>query len=246
MKKNLILGVLVLPVFAYSQVGINTPTPQKSLHVNGSLQITNELNVGGDAKTAGSAGTTGQVLKSGGPGTAPTWENLAGVPNATGTVIVVNGQFIVAQEIVVQLTADFSIPNTGNSTYFIGNLTQEIVDNENRYSGNDITNSFTISADGVYQVDMNMQLTTNNGNRPVIGIWDDSENKWVARVNDDFTAPSGNLQTYTLLTSIPMLASHTYSFRIANRQAANTTIKYLSSGATGSGPITQISVKRLR
>lgn len=245
MKKNLILGVVLLPVLAYSQVGINTATPQKRLHVNGSLQITNELNVGGDARTAGSSGTAGQVLKSNGPGAAPTWENLAGVPNATGTVIVVNGQFIVAQEIVVQLTADYTVPAIANATFFIGNLTNEIIDNENRYFGNASGNSFTIPADGVYQVTINAQLSTDNGTIPVVGIWNDTTNNWVARVNDYFSAPTGGLQTYTLLTSIPMVASSTYSFRIAPNGAA-TTIKYLSSGSTGSGPVTQMSLKRLR
>lgn len=245
MKKNLILGVLVLPVFAYFQVGISTPTPQKNLHVNGSLQITNELNIGGDAKTAGSAGIAGQVLKSNGPGVAPTWGNLAGVPNATGTVIVVNGQFIVAQEIVVQLTADYSKISPINTTDPIGNLTNEIIDNENRYSGTGTANSFTVSADGVYQVHINAQISTDNGTSPVIGIWNDTTSKWVARVNDYFTAPTGSLQTYTLLTSIPMAASNTYSFRIAN--TVNTTVvKYISTGSTGSGPITQMSVKRLK
>lgn len=51
--------------------GIGTSTPQKQLHVNGSVQITNELNVGGNATTAGSAGTAGQILISNGIGTAP-------------------------------------------------------------------------------------------------------------------------------------------------------------------------------
>ncbi|MFP3631819.1 hypothetical protein SB776_35020, partial [Burkholderia sp. SIMBA_045] len=57
--------------------GIGTETPQKKLHVNGGLQITNELNVGGNASTAGSAGTTGQVLTSAGASAAPTWQTPA-------------------------------------------------------------------------------------------------------------------------------------------------------------------------
>lgn len=55
-------------------VGVGTITPQKKMHVNGSLQITDELNVGGNATTAGSAGTTGQVLVSNGSGSAPSWQ----------------------------------------------------------------------------------------------------------------------------------------------------------------------------
>ena len=57
-------------------VGIGTTTPQKLLHVNGALQVTNEINVGGNATTAGSAGTAGQILTSSGAGAAPIWKTL--------------------------------------------------------------------------------------------------------------------------------------------------------------------------
>ncbi|ASK30073.1 hypothetical protein CEY12_08085 [Chryseobacterium sp. T16E-39] len=244
MKKNLFLGAVLLPLISYAQVGVNTTTPQKTLHVNGSLQLVNELNVGGDGTTAGSAGEAGQVLKSNGPGTAPTWQSLAGAPDATGTVIVVDGKFIVAQEIVVQMTADYTSASSSTIADPIGQLTNEIIDNENTYSGTATTNSFKVSADGVYEVRMNAQLSTSNATTPVIGIWDNGANNWVARVNDDFTAPTGSLQTYTLLTSIPMQASKKYSFRVSNTR--NVTVKYLSSGNTGSGPVTQMSLKRLK
>lgn len=79
MKKNLIFGTSFLSAMIFGQVGIKTDTPQKSLHVNGSLQITNEFNVGGDASTAGSAGSAGQVLVSQGAGTPPTWNSLQGL-----------------------------------------------------------------------------------------------------------------------------------------------------------------------
>ncbi|MDR4953635.1 hypothetical protein REB14_15760 [Chryseobacterium sp. ES2] len=240
--------------------GIRTSTPQKTLHVNGSLQVTNELNVGGDASTPGSSGIAGQVLKSNGPGAAPTWQNLAGVPSSTGTVIAVNGQFLVAQEIIVQLTSDFTViaGSNGGVPVAIGSLNNEIVDNENLYTGSPSTNLFKVSADGVYQIIMNGQLiTTDNppdtngvitATAPVLGIWDDTNGNWVARVNDVYsskvTFDGVRLQTYTLITSIPMLASHTYSFRLYNTR--DVTIKYLSSGATGSGPVTQMSLKRLK
>ncbi|WP_276729243.1 hypothetical protein [Chryseobacterium carnipullorum] len=117
--------------------------------------------MGGNASTAGSAGTAGQVLKSNGPGAAPSWQTLAGVPNATGTVIAVNGQFIVAQEISVQMTSDFTIP--GNTLAMpVGNLTNEIIDNENLFTGSSTSNSFKVSADGIYLVTMNVQLWVNS------------------------------------------------------------------------------------
>ncbi|MGH1516827.1 hypothetical protein [Chryseobacterium sp. JK1] len=244
MKQNLLLiGLSMFPLLAYSQVGINTPTPQKTLHVNGSLQLTNELNVGGDASTTGNAGTVGQVLKSNGPGLAPTWQTLTGVPNATGTVIAVNGQFVVAQEINVQMTGDF-LNNSLSTVNPIGNLNNEIIDNENLYTGTGTANSFKVSTDGTYAITMNTQLITTLGTSPVVGIWDNTNNRWVARVNDIFTAPTGSPQTYTLITSIPMLAANTHSFRVFNTE--NTTVRAFSSGGTGSGPITQMSLKRLK
>ncbi|UZT98267.1 hypothetical protein ODZ84_01470 [Chryseobacterium fluminis] len=242
MKHNLLLiGLLMFPLTVFAQVGINTSTPQKTLHVNGSLQVTNELNVGGNASTAGNAGTAGQVLKSNGPGVAPTWQTIAGVPNATGTVIAVNGQFVVAQEISVQMTADF-VSSSAPNAVAIGNLTNEIIDNENLFAGTATTNSFKVSSDGTYAVTINAQLSTATGTVPVVGIWDDTNNSWVARVNDTVAS---TLQTYTLITSIPMLAANTYSFRVAPN-SASVTVRAFSSGSTGTGPITQMSVKRLK
>lgn len=66
-----------------ANVGIGTGAPQKRLHVNGALQITNELNVGGDSTTAGSAGTSGQVLISGGANAAPSWSAVSNIADAT-------------------------------------------------------------------------------------------------------------------------------------------------------------------
>lgn len=72
-----------MTVTGTGNVGVATQTPQKTLHVNGSLQVVNELNVGGNTNTAGSAGTTGQILTSSGAGAAPTWKTLN---TSSGTV----------------------------------------------------------------------------------------------------------------------------------------------------------------
>ncbi|MCT2562081.1 hypothetical protein [Chryseobacterium herbae] len=247
MKKIIIIGALVSSLFASSQVGIQTSTPQKTLHINGSLQITSELNVGGNAATAGNAGNAGQVLKSSGAGMPPVWQNLAGVPNSIGTVIVVNGEFLVAQEIVAQMTADFTLPAASPGAGKIGNLNFEIIDNENSYTASTTDNSFKVTTDGTYQIMMNLQLSGEKGSWPVIGIWSDTDGNWVARVNDEYTANTGNsLQTYTLITSIPLFTSKTYSFRVAGTAANPVIIKKQSSGSTGGGPVSQVSVKRLK
>jgi hypothetical protein len=78
--KCLLSGILIMSSgILFSQtgnVGINTTTPQKTLHVNGSLQLTNELNLGGTASTAGSSGLSNQVLVSQGAGNPAIWKNV--------------------------------------------------------------------------------------------------------------------------------------------------------------------------
>lgn len=76
---------------ADNRVGIGTSTPQKQIHVNGDLQLTNELNVGGNATTAGSAGTAGQVLTSKGAGFAPEWQAVDALKGAIANSIYIQG-----------------------------------------------------------------------------------------------------------------------------------------------------------
>lgn len=70
-------------VLSDGKTGIGTTTPQKQLHVNGALQVTNELNVGGDAAAAGTAGAAGEVLTSNGAGAAPSWKAVTPAISAT-------------------------------------------------------------------------------------------------------------------------------------------------------------------
>ncbi|MFS4471423.1 hypothetical protein [Chryseobacterium sp. T20] len=91
MKKHLFFGTLLFSLSLYAQVGIRTATPQKSLHVNGSLQVVNEINVGGNATTSGSAGTTGQILTSQGSGVAPVWQTLNTISGTINSAYYVQG-----------------------------------------------------------------------------------------------------------------------------------------------------------
>ena len=76
---------------AGGNVGVGTTTPQKTLHVNGALQVANELNVGGDATTAGSAGTAGQILVSNGAGAAPAWKATSTLSGVIAKAVYVQG-----------------------------------------------------------------------------------------------------------------------------------------------------------
>ena len=83
------IGLTFCSGFAFSQtgnVGINTPTPQKTLHVNGSLQVTNEINLGGTASTAGSPGLSNQILVSQGTGNPAIWKNLGDIVGPSSTL----------------------------------------------------------------------------------------------------------------------------------------------------------------
>ncbi|SEH29516.1 hypothetical protein [Chryseobacterium culicis] len=91
MKNYLLLGAFLVPLSFCAQVGIQTPTPQKTLHVNGSLQVVNEINVGGNASTAGSAGTSGQLLTSQGPGVAPAWQSFNTTSGTINSAVYIQG-----------------------------------------------------------------------------------------------------------------------------------------------------------
>ncbi|MDR4952747.1 hypothetical protein REB14_11225 [Chryseobacterium sp. ES2] len=91
MKNYLLLGAFLVPLFHVAQVGIQTSTPQKTLHVNGSLQVVNEINVGGNATTAGSAGTSGQILTSNGSAVAPSWQTLNTISGTINNAYYVQG-----------------------------------------------------------------------------------------------------------------------------------------------------------
>ncbi|WP_431611875.1 hypothetical protein [Chryseobacterium sp. 'Rf worker isolate 10'] len=75
-KKLLYMALFVMFVHLNAQIGIKTPTPQNTLHVNGSLQVVKDLNVGGDDKTKGNSGNKDEVLMSTGPGSAPVWKTI--------------------------------------------------------------------------------------------------------------------------------------------------------------------------
>lgn len=73
MKKYLIPILNLLTIQSFAQLGINTTTPHSTLEVNGSLQITKDLNVGGSATKLGDSGRTDTFLISQGNNLPPKW-----------------------------------------------------------------------------------------------------------------------------------------------------------------------------
>ena len=74
--KNLLFPLLLVCNIAFSQVGIETDTPQSALDINGSLQLRSDLKVNGSDSTEGNPGTVGQALVSQGEGQPAVWKNV--------------------------------------------------------------------------------------------------------------------------------------------------------------------------
>jgi len=245
MKYILIFMFLVCVFPNYAQTGVDTKTPQKTLHVNGALQVTSEVNVGGTGTTQGSAGTSGQLLVSNSANQAPSWQTI-NVPKlpvlSTGTVIAITGEYMIAQEIAATMTQNSTVVFvTAGPVTAIPYLVNEAIDNHSTFTSNASGNSFTVSANGVYQIMMNFSLTAPVGTSPVIGVWNNSTNLWVARINDLFYVPTaGGYRTYTLITAIELTAGTTYSFRWSNTEES--TIRAIINGK----PINYVSLKRLK
>lgn len=62
MKIIITSTLLAVNSLCYSQIGIKTLTPEKTLDVNGGLNVRKELRLGGNEITKGSAGTPGQIF----------------------------------------------------------------------------------------------------------------------------------------------------------------------------------------
>lgn len=90
MNIYLLLGTFI-PFVCNAQIGVNTSTPKKTLHVNGSLQVVNELSIGGNGTTAGNAGTPGQILASNGADVAPSWQSPTDVKGTIASANYVQG-----------------------------------------------------------------------------------------------------------------------------------------------------------
>ena len=110
---------------------------------------------------------------------------------------------------------------------------------------------FKTNETGYYSVFFNLQVNNTTNNNPVFGIWDDSANTWVTATNDYYSAAITDpnysalrLQSYTLYTSVKLTANKTYSVR-AKTNGGTITIKKLSAGSTGEGPVTQLSIRRI-
>ncbi|KRB58420.1 hypothetical protein ASD98_23625 [Flavobacterium sp. Root186] len=181
------------------------------------------------------------------------WKAPAAVPNIVptdnGTVIAVNGQLEIAQEIAVMMTSNFAAPNA-NVQAQIGNLTTVIIDNKRTYSANSTSNNFTVTGTGYYLVNINAQFFTTLGgqasNNPSMGLYCDTDAKWLALGSGDLTSRgTGNDFTTIVITAAAYLETgKTYSFRAIFPVANSGNV--IRSSFYANAPVTFCSVKRIK
>lgn len=151
--KLLSVALLAMSLFTFAQVGIKTGTPQKTLHVNGSLQIVKEINVGGDGTTTGSSGTAGDFLSTNGTGNAPEWKSLDS-QSITKMVFIGNKSN-------TDPSPTTTYPNNQYNTLRY-NVVNKILDTYISYDAN--TGIFTVKKAGFYSV--NTYLTYDLNSNP--------------------------------------------------------------------------------
>ncbi|KAF2333332.1 hypothetical protein [Flavobacterium nitrogenifigens] len=163
------------------------------------------------------------------------------LPDDIGTVIAIDGKLEVAQEISAMITANLNIAGTtGNIPTPLGGMTKVFIDNRHTFYSDSNTNYFTIKTTGIYAVNINVPVTPSAASTPAVGVWCNTDNKWVARVNLDAVQKV----PLTLMTSITLDASKTYSFRVIN--TVDLLVEALNYGTSGTGPVGFFSIKRLK
>jgi hypothetical protein len=283
-KTIVIIVLLVSTAWANAQVGVNTTTPAATLDVVGKPAMTSALDGFIPPRITGAqlraktytAAQTGAVVYVTTADTAPAGQTVnvtstglfsfdgsvwqvvstppANLPNGTGSVITINGQQQIAQEISVRMNADYILPatayNNGNSTNVpptaIGNIVTEIIDNYNSFTGTTTGNSFTVNANGTYLVTMNFSLQANanqiNGNC-YYGLWDDAGKIFVAtNLETNTSLDIGNVKNFAFNVAVDLQQGKAYSFRIGQEVTGNAIVRGQLSGY----PSTFFSVKRLK
>ncbi len=149
MKIVIYISVFILTFsLSKAQVGINTETPQATLHVNGDLQVGKSIHVGGDHKTAGNPGETGQFLASQGVNNPPIWKSIAelDVPLAVGFAYRSSN------------TAEYN-QSTTQSISFPTSATSKFYNNPEYITYNPTNSRFTIQKDGYYNITAYVRYT---------------------------------------------------------------------------------------
>ncbi|PRA97659.1 hypothetical protein CQ046_20670 [Chryseobacterium sp. MYb7] len=234
--KLLSVALIAMSLFTFAQVGIQTPTPKKTLHVNGSLQVVKEINVGGDGSTTGSSGTAGDFLSTNGNGNAPEWKSLDS-QSITKMVFIGNKNNVNPSNVTIKPSVSPGLFYTGSqSNTLIYNTVNKILDTYISYDA--ATGIFTVKKAGFYSV--NTYLTYdlhNNDNAWTSGTATSTIDKAgdvieVAKMSTNHSERTDYV--YHTLTGIRLFAVgqtfkvtcvHTRPYRLST---ANISIQYIS------------------
>ncbi len=272
-KKIITLALMATAISANAQVGLNTSSPAATLDVVGKPTVTSALDgiippriIGNQLRAKNyTAAQTGTLVYVTAADTAPAGQTVnvtaaglysfngtvwnvvtppaASAPVATGSVIYVNGQQQIAQEISARMDADWNVPASTDKS--IGNINTEIIDNYSTFTGSATGNSFTVNADGTYLVLMNFSLqagsTSAVDGNCYYGVWSITDNTWVAKNLETNVISIGAVKNFAFSVAMELQTGKTYSFYI--NQASNPA---LMRGQLNNTPSTFFSVKRLK
>jgi len=195
------------------------------------------------------------------------WRHLvdttASLPNGTGSLIMINGVLQVAQEMTSRMSQDWTIPvgtgspASGAPRASIGNITTELVDNYNTFTGTTTGNSFTVTNNGTYQVTMNFPVqnqnaTTLNGNL-YYGLFNVTDAAWQHFTIDTLVnLANGQVKNMSLTAAVDLVTGKTYSFYAGQQfpsfTGTNATmlIRGLSTSSSSNFELGYFAVKRLK
>lgn len=273
MKKKMISLILLgTAMWANAQVGVNTSTPATTLDVVGKPTVTSALDgiippriTGAQLRAKNyTAAQTGAVVYVTTADTAPAGQTVnvtstglfsfdgsvwrvvstppPSSPVGTGSVIYVNGQQQIAQEISARMNADWTVPGGVNTS--IGNISTEMIDNYNTFTGSAAGNSFTVNVNGTYLVLMNFSLQASGtavGGNCAYGIYNVTDSVWMSQNLETNSIPVGEVKNFAFSVAMDLQAGKTYSFNI--NQTGNPA---LMRGQLSGNPSTFFSVKRLK
>ncbi len=210
MKKYRVLGVLfflTIKVLGQS-VGVNTTTPQNSLHVHGSLQLTNELNVGGNANSKGFSGNRGDVLVANGANNTPEWQELA-IPNVPTGGYGMTGTIISLDEVGLDIS-NLTVKNS-----FVENEALS----DSWYVLNDVTSRINIVEDK-NRINLSFQTMSSVNTKTegsfvvfIVGVFVDNQLKSIKTARAMYGLDPFNL--VTVLSTVENLSPGTHEIKVA-------------------------------
>ncbi|MDC8107133.1 hypothetical protein MTQ00_21840 [Chryseobacterium sp. B21-037] len=167
------------------------------------------------------------------------------LPNGTGTVIMIDGEQQIAQEISARMSTNWETGTIATTPLAINNITTKIIDNYNTFTGTSTNNSFTINANGTYLVTMNFSVQP-QGNAYsgdfYYGLYNNTDNKWESQLLQTITLADGEVSNLSFNVAMDLVTGKTYSFRIMKRIATKIFIR----GELSGNPSTFFSVNRLK